>query len=178
MGSNGTSTATVGHNGGPPIDAPARGRGRPSRYTPELADRICQRLAEAESLRSICRESWAPGLRTVLAWVSTKPEFRRQYDIARNFGREMVGEDVLAIADGVGTSLEAIKEARRQIDAKKWHLGRMAPKRRGPIAKLGISAPVRAGARHGVLGEGARTGGAVVSGTPHHEKAQRLQRPA
>ena len=43
---------TLGHNGGPPIDnAPVRKRGRPSLYTPELADRICARLAVPESLK-------------------------------------------------------------------------------------------------------------------------------
>jgi hypothetical protein len=76
-----------------------------------------------------------PSRRTVLTWVATRPDFRRQHDIARNFGRELVAEDVLAIADGVFTSPAAIREARRQIDALKWHLGRMAPKRRGPLQR-------------------------------------------
>jgi hypothetical protein len=127
--------APIGHNGGPPIDKPNRKRGRPSLYTPELAERICARLAEAESLRSICRDPRMPSRRTVLTWVATRSDFRRLHDIARNFGREMVGEDVLAIADGVFTSPAAIREARRQIDALKWHLGRMAPKRRGPLQR-------------------------------------------
>jgi hypothetical protein len=108
--------------------------GRPSLYTPELAERICARLAEAESLRSICRDPRMPSRRTVLTWVAMRPDFRRRHDIARNFGREMVADDVLAIADGVWSSPAAIREARRQIDALKWHLGRMAPKRRGSIA--------------------------------------------
>ena len=75
-----------------------------------------------------------PSRRAVLTWVATRPDFRRQHDIARNFGREMVGEDVLRIADKVWGSPAAITEARRQIDALKWHRGRMSPKSRGPIA--------------------------------------------
>jgi hypothetical protein len=47
-------------------------------------------------------------------------------------GQHLGAEEVLEIADGVQNTPEAIKEARRLIDAKKWHLGRMAPKRRGP----------------------------------------------
>jgi hypothetical protein len=121
----------VGHNGGPPIDKPTRKRGRPSPYTPELADRICELLAVPESLRSVCRRPGMPSVRTVLGWAATRPEFRRQYDLARDFGRQMGAEDVLAIADSVQNTPEAIKEARREIDAKKWHLGRMAPRRRG-----------------------------------------------
>jgi hypothetical protein len=138
----------LGHNGGPPIDnAPARKRGRPSSYTPELVDRILDRLGETESLRSICRDPGMPSVRTVLGWVATRPEFRRQYDLARDFGRHLGAEDVLAIADSVSPKPEAVAAARRLIDAKKWHLGRMAPKRRGPR----ISAPVRTGPRHGVI---------------------------
>jgi hypothetical protein len=49
-----TAASQLGHNGGPPIGATARKRGRPSLYTPELADIICHRLMEIESLKSIC----------------------------------------------------------------------------------------------------------------------------
>jgi hypothetical protein len=81
-----------------------------------------------------------PSRRTVHDWVVHRPDFRRQHDIARNFGRELVAEEVLEIADGLFNSPEAIKEARRQIDALKWHLGRMAPKRRGfhPVTASGM----------------------------------------
>ena len=76
-----------------------------------------------------------PSERAVLAWVATRPEFRLQYDLAREFGRHMVGDEVLEIADGLWrrNSPTAIEDARREIDAKKWHLGRMAPKRRGGV---------------------------------------------
>jgi hypothetical protein len=127
-------TAPVGHNGGPPIDAPARKRGRPSRYTAELVDRICDRLANAESLKAICRDPGMPSESTVLGWARERPEFRRQYDQAREFGVHTIADEVLEIADGLWqrNSPTAIADARREIDAKKWHLGRMAPKRRGP----------------------------------------------
>lgn len=121
------------HNGGPPLDDIARKRGRPSLYTPELAARIFNDLCEGKSLRSICREPGVPSVGAVLGWVSTKPEFRRQYDLARECGRHSIGDDVLAICDGLHNSPEAIKEARRAIDAKKWHLARMTPKRRVPL---------------------------------------------
>ena len=74
-------------------------RGRPSSYSPALADRICSRLSDAESLRAICREAGMPSVRTVLTWAATRPDFRRQ-------------------------------DARREIDALKWRMGRMTPKRR------------------------------------------------
>ena len=125
----------LGHNGGPPIDkAPARKRGRPCLYTPELVGRILDRLATAESLRSICRDPDMPSKRAVLAWVSSRPEFQRRYDLARELAVHTVGDDVLDIADGLWRRNlpDAVEDARREIDAKKWYLARMAPKRRGP----------------------------------------------
>jgi hypothetical protein len=129
------------HNGPPDAERielaalPApRGRGRPSLYTPEMADRICDRLADGESLKAICRSPGMPSARAVLSWAATRPEFRGQYDFAREIGRETIGHDVLAIADGLFTSPDAVKDARRRIDALKWHFGRMAPKRRGSLA--------------------------------------------
>ena len=127
-----TAAVTVGHNGGPPIDTPSRKRGRPSLYTAELADIICNRLMETESLKSICRDPGMPSERAVLRWVTHRPEFRRQCDQARMLGQHLGAEEVLEIADGAIARGMTIPIARRLIDAKKWHLGRMAPKRRGP----------------------------------------------
>jgi hypothetical protein len=98
-------TAIDRHHNGPPdaerielaaLPAP-RGRGRPSLYTPETADRICDRLADGESLKAICRSPGMPSERAVLSWAATRPEFRGQYDFAREIGRETIGHDVLAI---------------------------------------------------------------------------------
>jgi len=75
-----------------------------------------------------------PSMSTVLAWVEKRPDFRRQYDLAREFGAQAIGDEVLDLADNVWqrNSPTAIEDARREIDAKKWHLARMTPKRRRP----------------------------------------------
>ena len=92
------TAAPVGHNGGPLIDTPARKRGSPSSYMPELADIICNRLVEAESLKTMCRDPGMPSERAVLRWSTHRPEFRRQYDIARELGQHLGAEGVLEIA--------------------------------------------------------------------------------
>ena len=43
-----------------------RARGRPSRFSDEISEEICRRLAGGESLRSICRSEAMPHLATVL----------------------------------------------------------------------------------------------------------------
>ncbi len=47
-------------------------KGRPSRYTPELAAKICRRLAKGETLRAICRDPAMPDKATVLRWLADK----------------------------------------------------------------------------------------------------------
>ena len=61
-----------------------------------------------------------------------RPDFRRQYDLARELAVQTVGDEVLDIADNVWrrNSPTAIEDARREIDAKKWQLARMTSKRR------------------------------------------------
>jgi len=131
---NGPPDAERIDDAGPLIITVKKQRGRPSLYTPETVERICDRLADGDSLKAICRDPGMPSERAVLEWAATRPEFRQQYDFAREVGREAIGHDVLAIADGLFRSPGEIKEARRKIDALKWHHGRMAPKRRGNLA--------------------------------------------
>lgn len=136
------------HNGPPaaeqiedtgPLVTTKKQRGRPSLYTPETVDRICDRLADADSLRATCRDPGMPSVRTVLSWAATRPEFRRHYDLAREMGRHAICDEVLDILNSFWqrNSPTALQDARREIDALKWKLGQMTPKRRGarpPIA--------------------------------------------
>ncbi len=51
--------------------------GRPSLYTEPLAAKICLRLAEGETLRSICRDGAMPDKATVLRWLADEGRFSR-----------------------------------------------------------------------------------------------------
>lgn len=97
---------------------------RPSNYTQEMADLICDRLANGESLRSICRDDVSPGQTTVFRWLAANDEFRKQYARARESQADAIADEILNIAD------EAVDpaKARVQIDARKWLAGKMRPK--------------------------------------------------
>lgn len=43
--------------------------GRPCKYSPEIAREICNRLADGEPLRQICRDKHMPAWRTVYDWM-------------------------------------------------------------------------------------------------------------
>jgi len=116
--------------------------GRPSLYSEELCAVICERLSEGESLRSICRDSGMPHLMTVLRWVGSEEHaaFRMQYAEARSAGLEHKADEILEIADAdiaAGDST-AVAKQRLQIDARKWILSKLAPKKYGDAATLSI----------------------------------------
>ena len=81
----------------------------------DLTDRICSRLNEAESLRSICRDFGLPRHRTVLSLVAKRPDLCRRYDLARELAVHTVGDDASGVADGIWrrSSPTASEDARR-----------------------------------------------------------------
>lgn len=97
---------------------------RPSDFTQELADHICERLSEGESLRSICNDMDSPGKTTVFRWLATNKEFRDQYARARECQADAIADEILNIAD----EAEDAGKARVQIDARKWLAGKLRPK--------------------------------------------------
>ena len=75
-----------------------RKRGRPSTYSKEIADHICERIADGVTLRQICRDlgiKW----RTVYEWLETHPDFLAAYARARDIGADAIAEEALEIAD-------------------------------------------------------------------------------
>ncbi len=52
--------------------AKSKKKGRPSLYTEALAAKICRRLAEGETLRSICRGKAMPAISTVMGWLTAE----------------------------------------------------------------------------------------------------------
>lgn len=72
---------------------------RPSTYTQELADIICERLANGEPLAKICRDEDMPAYSTVRRWESDKPEFQALSSRARLDGTHFLADDSIRIAD-------------------------------------------------------------------------------
>jgi hypothetical protein len=73
--------------------------GRRSTFTQELADEICNRIAEGEPLRQICRDEHMPNFVTVYDWRDSNPEFAQRLARAREIGEEVIEQGTLEIAD-------------------------------------------------------------------------------
>lgn len=102
--------------------------GRPSTYTEEMGDRICDLLTEGKSLRKICMSDEFPAASTVYVWLDRFPSFAEKYTRAREAATEDMLEDILEIADAKGIDPQ---EKRVRIDTRKWVMGRLKPKKYG-----------------------------------------------
>lgn len=121
---------------------------RPSIFTAGIADTICDRIANGESLRTICNDEEMPGQTTVFRWLAQNEEFREQYTRARESQADALFDEILDIADnssndwmiahgdddeGAGwrQNSEAIRRSQLRIDARKWMAGKLKPKKYG-----------------------------------------------
>lgn len=121
--------------------------GRPTTYNEEIASLICGRMAEGESLRSICRDPAMPALSSVFLWVSKHPEFSEQYKLAMASRADAMFEEMFDIADdgsndwmevngkdgetGWKLNGEHVQRSRLRLDTRKWALSKMMPKKYG-----------------------------------------------
>jgi hypothetical protein len=101
--------------------------GRPSDYTPELGDTICDRLADGESLRAICDEDGMPDRRTVLRWLADNVDFAAKYARAREFQADVMDEKILEVANAC--TPETAQADRVKIGAYQWRAAKLAPKK-------------------------------------------------
>ncbi len=120
--------------------------GRPTDYSQDIADMICERLAGGESLRSICGNETFPARSTVFRWLSLHPEFQDQYARAREAQADAIFDEMIDIADNplIGektktlpdgkketTTGDMIEHRRLQVETRKWMAGKLRPKKYG-----------------------------------------------
>ena len=111
--------------------------GRPSKFSSTLAREICQRLVGGQSVREICRDAAMPGQSTIYQWLALHPDFRVQYARARALQAEVIFEETMEIADGTGNdNKEVLARSRLRVDARKWGMARMAPRRFGEVHEV------------------------------------------
>lgn len=119
--------------------------GRPSKYTPALARKICAMMATGRTLRSICREPGMPAESTVRNWALEDVHgFFAQYAQARDIGLDAMADELMDIADdgsndwmerhgqdaeGYALNGEHVTRSRLRVDTRKWYLAKLAPKR-------------------------------------------------
>lgn len=112
---------------------------RPSEFSQETADYICEQLIEGRSLRSICNDEDVPVASTVCRWLSANEEFRKQYAHARELQADALFDETLYISDGNANDAVDVQRARLRVDTRKWMASKLAPKRYGDKLDLNHS---------------------------------------
>ena len=103
--------------------------GRPTIFSEELADTICERLALGESLRAICRDDGMPAMSAVFRWLAANQNFKEQYAHAREAQADALADDILDIADTAKETNEAVRKAQLRIESRKWIAAKLKPKK-------------------------------------------------
>ena len=112
--------------------------GRPSIYTEELALEICTRIAEGESLRSVCRDEDMPATSTVMKWVLENHIFSEQYERAREAQADSLFDELVDIADEA--TPDNVQVQRLRVDTRKWAASKLKSKRYGDKLQVGGAA--------------------------------------
>ena len=116
-------------------------------YSAETAFKICEAIADGQSLRSICAEADMPAKSTVLRWLADDQHegFLAQYELARQAQADAIVDEIVDIADdatndwmerlpedkrGPGWDLngEHVQRSKLRIDTRKWLAARLRPK--------------------------------------------------
>lgn len=123
---------------------------KPTKYTPELGDQICELIAEGLSLTRVHEKlkadgaEYSPTPAVINTWALKIPEFTEQYSRARIIQAHCLADDILAICDDGsrdtitryredGTEYDAIdhehiNRSRLRVDTRKWYLSKVLPK--------------------------------------------------
>lgn len=101
--------------------------GRPTDYTIEKAELICDLIAEGKTLVHICALDNFPRYSTVCRWLDVHKEFQDKYTRARQLQADYFADETVVISD---TEPDP-QVAKVRIDARKWHASKTAAKKYG-----------------------------------------------
>ena len=123
---------------------------------------ICKRLEEGEAIRNILKDKDMPSTSTFFMWLDSDNEKSKQYARAKEVYAETMFDELIGIADNTSTDIfrnekgeeqinhEVIQRDRLRIDARKWTLSKLNPKKFGDnktvdLTTLGqsIQAPIQ-----------------------------------
>lgn len=111
------------------------------RYDKEIVFKsILSEIEEGASLRSVLRSDNMPTQKTFFDWLNNDEDKVKQYMRACEVRADSIFEDILEIADNASgdkkytesgeiMDAEYVARSRIRIDARKWMLGKMQPKK-------------------------------------------------
>jgi hypothetical protein len=137
------------------VAKPEKPKGRPGQptiYTDAIADKICARLANGESLVTICKDKDMPCRAAVQRWLQEDRHkgFIDKYARAHTEQADFYASQIIEIADEDIATVQrgedsqevvfdstAVARNRLRVDARKWYASKLAPKKYGEKLALG-----------------------------------------
>lgn len=114
---------------------------------------ICKQMSEdGKSLRKVLRQENMPYSEVFYKWIDNDEEKTKQYASACSKRADVIFEEIITIADKQGkdiikvdgkeiTNHNVINRSRLMVDARKWILSKMNPKKYGEASLLKIGNP-------------------------------------
>jgi hypothetical protein len=135
--------------------------GRPTKYTPELGDKICEGIAKGISLAKQCAVKGMPAPSSIYKWRREFIEFSENYERAREDQADFMVEEILDIADNqveqpliiegepytIDGKLVMVKDAvgvshaKLRVDTRKWAASKFKPNRYADKIQQELSGP-------------------------------------
>lgn len=116
-------------------------------YTDQIGAKVCSLVLQNYPVRQIAARKGMPTETTIWRWLAAHDDFREQYARAKELQAERFAEEIVEISDD-GTNdwveregenghtitvvdHEHIQRSKLRVDARKWLMSKMAPKKYG-----------------------------------------------
>lgn len=125
--------------------------GRPSTYTKEIADRVCNELSEGASLVAICSVADMPHPSTIYDWLKANPDFADRYTSAREAQAEFMAAEIIEISDDGSRDYKPgpegqyvpdqdhIQRSKLRVESRKWIAAKLKPKVYGDRQQIDLT---------------------------------------
>jgi hypothetical protein len=111
--------------------------GRPSTFSQEIADRICDLMVDGKDMQEICKMDDMPSRATVLRWQNQHPEFDAQCVRAREALAEFELQKLKELADNC--TEKNVNSTRVKLNHFQWRVMKIAPRVYGERTRTEVS---------------------------------------
>ena len=118
-----------------------------TKYSPELALKICEKVAEGKTLLDICKGAGMPHRTSFQRWVMLYKDVAVSYQAARELSAQSLEDEALGLARELSSQNNFTTVKVRAIDISlqqlRWSATRRDPSKYGQKAKETITVPIQ-----------------------------------
>lgn len=118
----------------PPRWTPEAGRHRPRDFDPGLGDEICERVANGETLATVCLDDHLPLPATFLRWCREDDTLAKSYAQAQEDQCDVMLDEMTLFAEDIDA-----RRAKNAIDARRTIIEKKLPKKYGPRSYMNVA---------------------------------------